>query len=343
MTGLKGLDRFLERHLPSIEQEMRAIVRTPDAAQTGLFGMLHYHLGWVDAAMEPCDARSGKRLRPVLCLLACHGCGGTIERALPAAAAVELLHNFTLIHDDIQDRDQMRRDRATVWSIWGQAQGINAGDTLFALSQLALLSLLDRDVPPATIVRALVLFNDTSVALTGGQYLDIGFESRDDVSVTDYLGMIEGKTAALVSCACEMGALVAGAPHGQRENLRAFGRHSGLAFQMLDDVLGIWGDPAATGKPVGADLSRRKKTLPILHGLQRSPELRLLMDRPVLSPAHVERATKLLEEAGSRAYTERLARDHHHKALVALEQAGLLQESAQALQELANRLVRRDR
>jgi geranylgeranyl diphosphate synthase type I len=338
-----AFEAFFDRHLPVLEEEMRAVLRAHDPGQAGLLGMLRYHLGWVDAAFEPCAARSGKRLRPMLCLLACEGCDGAPEQALPAAAAIELLHNFTLIHDDIEDQDRTRRDRPTVWSIWGEAQGINAGDTLLALCQLAMLRLQERDVPSATVAEAMRLFNETCVALTGGQYLDIGFESRDDVLVEDYLAMIEGKTAALVACSCEIGALIAGAPEAQREELRAFGRHSGLAFQMLDDVLGIWGDSAVTGKPVGADIARRKKTLPLLHGLERSAELRSLMTREVLSGTDVRRATSLLEEAGSRGYTVQLAREHHGEALAALERAGLRRDAARALHELAEDLLGRDR
>jgi geranylgeranyl diphosphate synthase type I len=321
---------------------MQRLIQAGNPDQDGLFGMLRYHLGWVDASFEPCDARSGKRLRPMLCILACEGCGGAVEQALPAAAAIELLHNFTLIHDDIEDQDHTRRDRPTVWSIWGAAQAINAGDTLFALAQLAMLRLVERDLPSVTVVQATRLFNETCVALTGGQYLDIGFESRDDVSVEDYLTMIEGKTAALVACSCEIGAVIAGASDGQRERLRAFGRHSGLAFQMLDDVLGIWGDSSLTGKPVGADIARKKKTLPLLHGLARSAELRGLMAGEMLTTSDVRRATDLVEKAGSRAYALQLARAHHDEALTALERADLRPGTARALQELAQNLLSRD-
>jgi geranylgeranyl diphosphate synthase type I len=341
MTG--EFERFFERYLPALEEEMRTVVRAHDSRRAALFGMLRYHLGWVDATFEPCHARSGKRLRPLLCLLACEGCGGAVDQALPAAAAVELLHNFTLIHDDIEDQDRTRRDRPTVWSIWGEAQGINAGDTLFALAQLALLRLQDREISASVVVHAARIFNETCIALTGGQCLDIGFESRKDVSVEDYLAMIEGKTAALVACSCEIGALVAGAPEAQQYHLRAFGRHSGLAFQMLDDILGIWGDSAVTGKPVGADIARRKKTLPLLHGLERSPELRSLLTSEALSVADVRHATDLLDEVGSREYTERLARQHHREALAALERAELRREAARALQELAQSLIGRSR
>jgi len=336
-----SLETLFTRYLPPLEEEMRTVVQTSDLHHVGLFGMLRYHMGWADATFNPCQARTGKRVRPVLCLLACEACGGDWERALPAGAAVELMHNFTLIHDDIEDQDETRRSRPTVWALWGEAQGINAGDTLFALAQLALLRLAGWAVPAATIVEALRCLNRTCVTLTAGQYLDIGFESRTDVSIADYLVMVEGKTAALMACACEMGALVAAAPDARREHLRSFGRYLGLVFQMRDDVLGIWGDPSVTGKPAGADVARRKKTLPILHGLEQSAELRVLLAQDTLSTADVRHATKLLEEVNSREHAERLAYKYHAQALAALEEAGLHGPSAQALQELAQMLLGR--
>jgi len=337
------LEPFFDRYLSPLEAEMRAVVQTADPRYVGLFGMLHYHLGWADAAFNPCQARTGKRVRPVLCLLSCEACGGDGEQALPAAAGIELLHNFSLIHDDIEDRDGTRRGRPTVWALWGEAQAINAGDTLFALAQLALLRLTGRGVPATTVVAALHLFNRACAGLTGGQYLDIGFESRASVSSADYVAMIEGKTAALVACACEMGALIAAASPGQREHLHLFGHHLGLAFQMRDDVLGLWGAPSVTGKPAGADIARRKKSLPILHGLERSAELRALFAQETLSAAGVRRAMELLQETHSREYAEQLAREHHALALAALAEANLQGPAAQALRELAQTLLSRER
>lgn len=342
-TATMALPTFLERYLPPLEAEMRAVVQTADPRIHGLFGMLHYHLGWADATFRPGQTQTGKRVRPVLCLLACESCAGDWEQALPAGAAIELMHNFTLIHDDIEDRDETRRGRPTVWALWGEAQGINAGDALFALTQLALVRLAGRGVPTATVVAAFILLNRTCLTLTAGQYLDIGFERRDDVSIAEYLAMVEGKTAALAACACEMGALVAGATDAQREHLRSFGHHLGMAFQMHDDVLGIWGDPAVTGKPVGADIARRKKSLPILYGLERSAELGALLAQEVLSAADVRHATHLLEETDSRAYTEQLEAEHHAQALAALEEANLQGPATQALYELAQTLLNRER
>jgi geranylgeranyl diphosphate synthase type I len=343
MKPHSSLEPFLARFLPPLEAEMRIVVQSADPRQAALFGMLHYHLGWADASFNPCHTETGKHIRPVLCLLSCETCGGDWEQALPAASAVELLHNFSLIHDDIEDGDRTRRGHPTVWALWGEAQAINAGDALFALAQLALLRLAGRGVPATTVVTAQTLFNEACMALTGGQHLDIGFESRDAVPVADYLAMIEGKTAALVACACELGALVAAAPQDRRASLRAFGRHLGLAFQMRDDILGVWGDPAVTGKPVGADIARRKKTLPILHGLAQSEALRALFAQKELTEADVRRATALLDETSSRAFAEGLAQEHHHRALAALEEANLQGCAAQALHDLTQALLNREK
>jgi len=342
------IETFFDRYLPALETEISSVVQTANPRYAGLFGMLRYHMGWADAAFNPCQAQTGKRVRPVLCLLACEACGGDWEQALPAGAAIELMHNFSLIHDDIEDQDETRRGRPTVWALWGKAQGINAGDTLFALAQLTLARLFERNMPATTIAAALRLFNRTCVSLTGGQYLDIGFESCTNVSIPDYLAMIEGKTAALVACACEMGSLIAtpsaGSGHSApREHLRSFGHHLGLAFQMRDDILGIWGDPTITGKPVGADIARRKKSLPILHSLEQSTELRTLLAQERLSAADIHRATELLQGTSSREWVEQLAREHHAQALTALEEANLRGPAAQALHELAQALLGRER
>ncbi len=338
-----SLETFFTRYLPPLEVEMRAVVQSADPRHAGLFGMLHYLLGWADASFNPYQARTGKRVRPVLCLLACETCCGDWEQALPAGAAIELMHNFTLVHDDIEDEDETRRGYPAAWTLWGKAQAINAGDALFGLANSALLRLAERGVPARAVLAAFSLFNRTELALTCGQYLDIGLENCDSVSVGDYLAMIEGKTAALVACACEIGALIAAASDTRRENLRSFGHHLGLAFQMRDDILGIWGDPRVTGKPKGADIARRKKSLPILYGLEQSEEVRVLLAQETLTPADVHHATELLQDAGTREYVEQLAQEHHAQALAALEEVNLQGPAAEALHELAQKLLNREK
>lgn len=343
------LQAFLTRYVPSLEKTMRAVVRTEDKAHSEFFGLLQYHLGWVDATFKPLQAPAGKRVRPVLCLLVCEACGGDWKQALPAAAAIELVHNFSLIHDDIEDQDKVRRSRPTLWVLWGEPLAINAGDGMFSLAQIAMLRLNERGVGAGTMLEACRLLNHTCLALTGGQHLDISFERRTDVTTADHLRMIEGKTAAVVACACELGALIAthddasiSTRSTQRERVRSFGHHLGLAFQIRDDILGIWGDPVTTGKPAGADIIQRKKSLPILHGLAQSAVLRELLAQATLSPADVRHATALLRDLGSREFARQMAQKCHDLSLASLEEADLRGPAAEALLELAQTLLNRD-
>ncbi len=244
-------------YLPLIEAEMQRVIGRAEGAYAGHYGMLRYHMGWVDPQMQPAVVNSGKRIRPVACLLACEAVGGAVEDALPLAAAVELLHNFSLIHDDVEDDSPTRRHRPTVWALWGVPQAINAGDAMFTLARLALHGLGSRPIPPAMAMDACMIFDQACLRLTEGQYLDMSFEGRLDVSVDEYLAMIEGKTAALLSASLELGALVGGADQATRGHLAHFGRSLGLAFQMEDDILGIWGDEAVTGKSAASDILAR--------------------------------------------------------------------------------------
>ncbi|MFN3763642.1 MAG: polyprenyl synthetase family protein [Anaerolineae bacterium] len=282
-------------------------------------------------------------MRPVLCLLCCEACGGDWEQALPAAAAVELVHNFSLIHDDIEDGDSTRRGRPTVWSVWGVPQALNAGDTLFTLAHLALFRLTDRALPPATVLSALQILLTACLRLTEGQFLDLRFEGQDEVSVEDYLFMVARKTAELLSAACELGALIAGAPADVLGRLRAFGYHAGIAFQIQDDILGIWGDPAVTGKPVGSDLRRGKKTFPVLYALGREPHLRHLLPDAACSSDHLQAAMLLLNRSGAREAAQARVLEEADRALQALREAGLSGPAADALADLVRQLAFRER
>ncbi len=328
------------RYLSALEETMRQAVAGHEAG-SALYNMLRYHLGWLDADFGPNAAASGKRLRPVFLLLACEAQGGNWEQALPAAAAVELLHNFSLIHDDIEDGDRTRRGRATLWTLWGTAQGINAGDALFAIAYRALLGLRATGVGPERVLEAQARFTETAIHLTEGQCLDIAFETQAVVDEATYLRMVGGKTAALLGLCCELGALIPGAAADRVEAARAFGYNLGMSFQMQDDMLGLWGDPAQTGKPVGADLRQRKKTLPILHGLAHSAAFRALMESLELGEGEIAQGQALLETSGSRAYTEARAAAYHELAHVALAQSGGSGPAQAALYTLAQSLVGR--
>lgn len=340
-----ALQDYLDRYLPALEAEMQAVGVASTPSLRGLYGMLRYHMGWEDRAFRPITGPqpTGKRIRPVLCLLCCEACGGDWERALPAAAAVELVHNFSLIHDDIEDGDSTRRGRPTVWSIWGVPQALNAGDTLFTLAHLALFRLSDRGVPPETVLSALRILLQACLRLTEGQFLDLRFESQEEVSVEDYLFMVARKTAELLSAACELGALVAGSSPKVRQRLRAFGYHAGIAFQMQDDILGIWGDPAVTGKPVGSDLRRGKKTFPVLYALSREPMLRDLLPNIVYSSDNLRAAMTLINRSGAREAARERALEEADRALQALRETGLSGPAADTLATLAHQIAFRDR
>jgi geranylgeranyl diphosphate synthase type I len=305
--------------------------------------MLAYHLGWVDDTFQPEESDGGKRLRPIFLLLSCEAQGGEWQQALPAAAAVELLHNFSLIHDDIEDNDITRRGRSTLWTLWGEAQAINAGDALFAVAFKTLTRLQETGVVPEVVLDAQRRYLETTLALTEGQCRDLAFETLNEVSEEDYLRMVEGKTAALLGLCCELGGLIAGASPERIAALRAFGTNLGLSFQMQDDLLGLWGDTDVTGKAVGADLRQHKKTLPILHGLSQSEHLRRLLSHPVLDEESVLAAQKLLEEVGSRAYTEERAESYHVRALEALARTGGEGAAQETLRQLAERLLSREK
>lgn len=341
-----SLGEYFATYVPLIEQEMQRIVgNPPDPAYAPLFGMLQYHHGWVDADFQPANIAAGKRIRPVLCILACEAAGGDGHAALPAAAAIELLHNFSLIHDDVEDLSEYRRSRLTLWKLWGMAQAINTGDALFTMSHVAFHRLSEHDVSAERLLQAHKTFSETCLKLTQGQYLDISFQSRENVSVDEYVQMINGKTAALIAGTCAIGAIVAGADETRATHFANFGLGLGLAFQILDDLLGIWGDPRLTGKASASteaddesDISRRKKSLPVLHGLEHSEELRKVYAAPVMD---VARAVKLLEETGSKAYAEQAADEFTQKAMQALEQADAQNEAGEALRALSQQLLAR--
>ena len=340
------LQTALDTYLPLIEDELRTSLTPPADSAPAFYGMMHYHMGWTDEQFRPVEVKGGKRVRPLFTLLTSQAAGGCLEKALPAAVAVELIHNFSLIHDDIEDQSETRRGRATVWSLWGEAQAINAGDAMFSLAHLALHRLTQHDLPANRVAIALRLLGQTSLSLCYGQHLDLDFESRLDVDTDAYLRMIRGKTAALLGCAGQLGALVASPDPDLSERYRRVGESLGLAFQIQDDVLGIWGDSQLTGKPVADDIRRRKKSLPVLHVLGRPNDpdaalLRNLYTQDTLSEQEVAEAVALLDASQARTYAEELACQYLNSALSELEAAKPEEEAGEALKEMAHFLVRR--
>jgi geranylgeranyl diphosphate synthase type I len=337
---ITSLDSFTQLFLPALEQEIKAVLASDDPDHRLYYGMMHYHLGWLDSHLNPVAGRGGKRIRPLICLLVCDAAGGDWQQALPAAAAIELLHNFSLIHDDIEDHSRTRRGRDTVWSVWGVPQAINTGDSMFASAFDALARLTLREVPDRATVSGLRAFIQACISLTKGQQLDIWFETEVTVTVEQYLQMIAGKTAALLCASAEIGAIVAEATGEKQEHYAQFGRHIGLAFQVYDDILGIWGDEASTGKSTASDILTRKKTLPVLYGLAHSPALVDLYAQPEID---LERAVALLDQIGARDYAHSVARRYSEAAVAHLEAAAPTGAAGEALRALAAQLIQRRR
>jgi len=327
--------------LGAVEAEMRAVVRYAGEDDRQLAGMLQYHLGWVDSHFQPVVDPAGKRIRPLFCLASCLAAGGKWEQAVPAGAALELLHNFSLIHDDIEDNSPLRRGRPALWSIWGAPQAINSGDAMFAMAHQALGRLALRDLPATLIVDAYRRFDDVCLRLTVGQQNDIRFEDEEDVSVEQYLRMIGGKTAALISLSCALGALVAGADEEVVNKYGDAGFDLGMAFQIRDDILGIWGSEEAIGKSAHSDILTRKKSLPILYGLQRSSSLRSLYASDATSPEFVAEVVSTLDELGARQYSREQEQLYSEKALSTLEELSPDQTLSMPLLSLAKSLLRR--
>jgi geranylgeranyl diphosphate synthase type I len=324
---LEAIERELQKALDPLDPQ-----REPEMVR-----MLRHHFGWGESRGES----GGKRVRALLTLLTCASAGGDWAAALPAAVAVELIHNFSLLHDDIEDRSEFRRGRRTVWVEWGVPQAINTGDALFALSHLATYALLDSGVSPATCLDVRRILDAACLELTRGQHLDIAFESRETVSLEEYQRMIEGKTGALLAAATQAGAVLGGADEARRQAYRSFGLHLGLAFQVQDDFLAIWGEPERTGKAPGDDLRTRKKSFPIVVGLSDSPEFRQRWSGQDRDEAAVRAMIRLLEQSGARARTEAAAESHTRHALEALAQAQPQSPAAEELESLSARLLRR--
>ncbi len=316
--------------IAATENEILALVADRDPSTQGVYEMVRYHLG-----LDGSGAAAGKRMRPLLGLLAYASITGQYEPALPGAAAVELGHNFSLVHDDIEDGDVERRHRLTLWAKHGIPQAINTGDMLFSLSRVALHRLTDLGFSDAKVLRLMRLYDTTCVALCEGQYIDIWTSEHDEVmSVELYFDMIGRKTAALISASIEAGALLATDDEAVIARYRAFGWALGLAFQLNDDLLGIWGAERATGKEP-TDLARHKKTLPLIYALEHAgPEdrarLRTILAAEAPTGAELDEAVAILERSGARDYTREQAHRHRDTALAELEAAGTVDAEARA-------------
>ena len=323
--------QFAERYGTSIEDEMQQVVETLEDAPDELKTMIRYPLGWVNADDSPYPHPTGKRIRPMVLLLCAEASGNQWQKALPAAAAVEILHNFSLVHDDIQDVSHTRHNRETVWRVWGQPMAINVGDAMFALAYRALERLSQQELLPKTVLAAWRIYNHTVSELTRGQYLDMRFETLETVTTDDYLSMIRGKTASLLATAAQLGALISTQDDAIAEEYATFGLNLGIAFQVRDDILGIWGQPDQTGKSAATDIISRKKSLPVLYGLAHSPALNEIYALDTLTDDDVTRAINLLEEIGAHDYAQDTEEKYYNIAVNALTRANPQGQAAEQL------------
>ena len=308
--------------------------------------LLRYHLGWVDQEGNPsADAGSqGKALRPTLCLFACDALSGDPELAAPAAAALELIHNFSLVHDDIQDQGYERRHQPTVWAVWGTAQALVAGDAMQSLGDYTSVGFADA-LPPTTAIRVSDLLTESYLEMIEGQCRDLQFEERRTIGADEYLDMIALKTGALIRSSMVIGATVASENAEVIQGIARFGRAVGRLFQIRDDYLGIWGDDAITGKSTDSDIVQRKKSYPIVYAFQRAgggrrEELLRLYEKETLDESDVDRVMDILEDLGASTETDNLTEataTEARSALATLELPGWAADDAETLIDFMER------
>ena len=349
---LPPLPDMFDRYRDSLAGELQAATpcsSQPDMGQndsriagyptTALYRMLQYHMGWAneDGDLLSVPVSQGKALRPTLCLFACEALSEDWTKALPAAAALEFIHNFSLIHDDIQDGDLERRHRPTVWSLWGQPQALVAGNAMRTLGDITVLRLVERGVTEEKALRTSLILTRSYIHMTKGQCLDLALENSLDIKLEDYLTMVSFKTGALIQCGLEMGALIAS---GDENVVTAFancGSSLGRAFQIRDDMLGIWGNEAATGKTVGNDIRRKKKSFPIVYALENAGDtarqkLVEVYSKEELDEQDVQDVLTVLNELGVADYAQEMSRQ---KADLALEEVNRVTMPPWARQEIA--------
>jgi geranylgeranyl diphosphate synthase type I len=336
--------------LESIEEELKRQVEKLDQPRTKQFHeMVTYHMGWTGAGAGA--EATGKRIRSLLLLLVEASLGFREKKdekelvpnwlhALSAAAAIELVHNFSLIHDDIQDNSFKRRGRNTVWVNWGAPMAINVGDALFVIANQAIMDLAEF-YPAEVVVKASNILNTSCLDLTRGQFLDMSYEGRNDLSLDDYWPMTGGKTSALLAASTHIGALLGNAGEAEQEAYRLFGWHLGLAFQVQDDILGIWGDEGVTGKSAASDLVEGKNSLPILYGLGKHGKFAERWARGSITPSEVKDVARQLEDEGGKNYADEISKTEIQKALEYLDKVNPRGEAGKSVRQLANMLLKR--
>jgi geranylgeranyl diphosphate synthase type I len=331
---------ILLRYRDAIESE---VVRSLPPSDSPLDEMLRFYFGWT----EDGTPSLAKCLRPSLCLMACEALGGGVQQALPVAVAVELVHNFSLIHDDIEDGDEMRHHREALWHAYGRRPAVFAGIALWSIANQTLDRALAAGLSAERVLAARGVLNDACLEMIEGQHQDLSFELRADVTLDEYIEMIGRKSGALLGASLRLGALVAGCDEECCDRFDSFGRKLGLAFQIRDDVLGIWGEGSATGKPVGADIARKKKSLPVVHAFQQvvGPDHDLLTTtyaKAELDEADVDEVLSVLQRWNCRYFAQGLAEDYRARAMEELSRTPISPDARRSFDELMSFVLERD-
>jgi geranylgeranyl diphosphate synthase type I len=345
-TTRRGLPSFFSRYQSTIDGALREELQ---GRELSLYETHRYYMGWTDTAGVPSDGGGGKRLRPTLTLLACESAGGEIEKALPVAIALEYVHNFSLIHDDLEDGDRFRHHRPTVWAVWGEAIAIVSGNAMLKVADRAAMRLAERGVGLEVSLEAQRALTTGYLRMMEGQYLDIEFESRPSISVQEYLDMIERKTGALIEAAIYLGALLgrpAGAGRELADGFRMVGHDLGRIFQIRDDILGVWGG-AETGKPVGADIQRKKKALPAVHALSQSvgaskKRLAEIFALEEITGSDVEDVLEIMAAMGTQEFCQSMAAERWQRARNVLQSLRIPADAHREFEELGEFLLVRD-
>ena len=334
---------ILWKHRNSIEEALASVVSSDDL---NLKNMLRYHMGWEDEHGHPTVSGTGKGLRSSLCVYACEAVGGTASQSLSLAASVELIHNFSLIHDDIQDEDTERRHRPTLWSIWGKPMALQAGNVLRVLADMGPQQLNQKEVDPDILASCSKILTTACLEIIEGQFLDLSFEGKTDIGISRYIDMITRKTGALIRSAMHLGAISGTENPRDIESLANCGHYLGLLFQIRDDYLGIWGSDKETGKPTGSDIIRKKNSLPIVYGLERADDplkkrIRQIYSQVDIQSDDVDMVISLLEDTKAPEYINKLALENANKARKAIEHVSLIPGASTDLEELLDFLLNR--
>ena len=331
------LPAVFQRYQATLESALRD--RLSDDSSF-VYSMLRYNMGWADTQGVPVSAAQGKALRPTLCLLTCEAVCGDFSRAVSAAAAFELIHNFSLIHDEVQDRDETRRHRPTLWTIWGDAKALSAGNVLRVVADVTIEQLRGGHTSFRKVEAIGRVMTEASLEMIEGQYLDVSYEGRSDIGMRSYLDMIARKTGALIRSPMEVGAIMGADDQIVVDAFSECGRALGCVFQIRDDVLGIWGDERTTGKPVGADIRQRKNSLPIVHAMStadgaRKRTLDRVYGQETISDEDVEIVLDIMDGLGTREFAHSLAAEHCERGLECLNVVEIPPDARNDIEEMA--------